>query len=90
MTLTRVIGSRGKEENLMLPCIISQDIVKYLHEVKGFSLEEIADITSMPVQDVKNILKGSRTFSVKNIKSLKRYHKDKTVWQMLLYSWRTG
>lgn len=54
----------------MLPCVISQDIVKYLHEVKGFSLEEIADITSISTKDVEFILKGSKTFSAENIKSL--------------------
>ena len=54
----------------MLPCVISKDIVKYLHEVKGFSLEEIADITSMSIKDVDLILKGSRTFNQENIKSI--------------------
>ncbi len=54
----------------MLPCVISQDIVKYLHEVKGFSLEEIADIISMSVINVRLILKGVSTFSAKNIVSL--------------------
>ena len=54
----------------MLPCVISQDIVKYLHEVKGFSLEEIADIASVSTKDIEFIQKGSNTFSAENIKSL--------------------
>ena len=54
----------------MLPCVISQDIVKYLHEVKGFSLEEIADIISMPIEDIELVLKRSKTFSAENLKSL--------------------
>ena len=54
----------------MLPRVISQDIVKYLHEVKGFSIEEIANIVSMPVSNIKLILKGLDTFSCENIKSL--------------------
>ena len=69
MILSRVIGSHQRRA-VMLPCIISQGIVKYLHEVKGFSLEEIANITSMSVKDIELILKGSKTFSPKNIKSL--------------------
>ena len=70
MTLSRVIGSRQWKEIVMLPCVISQDIVKYLHEVKGFSLEEIADITSLSIKDVEFILKGLKTFTPANIKSL--------------------
>lgn len=54
----------------MLPCFVSQDIVKYLHEIKGFSLDEIADITSASIKEIELILKGSQTFSVENIKSL--------------------
>ena len=54
----------------MLPCIISQDIVEYLHAIKGFSIEEIADITSIKVKDVEQIRKGLRTFSSNNLKSL--------------------
>ena len=54
----------------MLPCMISQDIVKYFHEVKGFSLEEIANIISMSTKDVENALQGSLTFTVDNVKSL--------------------
>ncbi len=69
MTLSRVIGPRRKE-TVMLPCVISQDIVKYLHEIKGFSLEEIASITSMPIKDIEFILKGSKTFSPEHIKSI--------------------
>lgn len=66
----------------MLPCVISQDIVKYLHEVKGFSLEEIADITSMSIINVTSILKGISTFSAKNITSLIE-KQDKTIIELL-------
>lgn len=66
----------------MLPCVISQDIVKYLHKVKGFSLEEIADITSMSVKDANNVLNGSGTFSTENIKSLID-KQDKTIISIL-------
>ena len=66
----------------MLPCVISQDIVKYLHEVKGFSLEEIADITSMSLLNVKSILKGVSTFSAKNIASLIE-KQDKSIIELL-------
>lgn len=54
----------------MLPCVISQDIVKYLHEVKGFSLEEIASITSLSEKDIQNIHNGFQTFTAENIKSI--------------------
>jgi hypothetical protein len=69
MTLTRQIGSRRKRA-IMLPWIISQDVVKYLHEVKGFSVEEIADIISTPVKNIKKILQGNSTFNQDNIISL--------------------
>jgi len=54
----------------MLPCIISQDIVKYFHEIKGFSPEEIADIISASPEDVKKILQGYSTFNQDNIASI--------------------
>jgi hypothetical protein len=54
----------------MLPCIISQDVVKHLHKVKGFSVEEIADIISASVEKVKHILQGNSTFNQDNIVSL--------------------
>jgi len=70
MTLSRIIDTRSRKDMIMLPCIISQDIVKYFHEVKGFSLEEIANIISASKKDVESILKGLSTFTAKNIKSL--------------------
>ena len=54
----------------MLPCFISKDIVIYLHEIKGFSLDEIANITSSSTEKIELILKGSKSFSCENIKSL--------------------
>lgn len=84
MTLSRVNGSRRKRV-IMLPCVISQDIVKYLHEVKGFSLEEIADITSMSTKDIESILKGSKTFSAENIKSLIENY-DETIISILAHA----
>jgi hypothetical protein len=54
----------------MLPYIISQDIVKYFHEIQNLSIEEIADITSASPSDVKKILKGSHTFNSNNIASI--------------------
>ena len=66
----------------MLPCVISQDIVKYFHEIKGFSLEEIADITSMSIKDIELVLKGSKTFSASNIKSITEKY-DETMIALL-------
>lgn len=66
----------------MLPRVISQDIVKYFHEINGFSIEEIADITSMSIEDIELILKGSRTFSARNIQSLIE-KQDKTIISIL-------
>jgi len=54
----------------MFPCVLSQNIVKYLHEIKGFSIEEIAHIASMSKKEIQNITIGIRTFSLKNIESL--------------------
>lgn len=54
----------------MLPYVISQDIVKYLHEVEGFSLEEIANISSLSSNDIQLIIDGSKTFQPINIQSI--------------------
>ena len=54
----------------MLPCVISQDIVKYLHEIKGFSLEEIADAILLDVEEVESILDGKGSFKPDNITAI--------------------
>lgn len=66
----------------MLPRVISQDIVKYFHEINGFSIEEIADIISMSTKDVELILKGAKTFSAENIKSITE-KQDKSIIAIL-------
>lgn len=66
----------------MLPYVISQDIVKYLHEIEGFSIEEIADIIDMSARNVKNTLKGYHTFSQHNLQSLIKKH-DKSIISIL-------
>ena len=66
----------------MLPYIISQDIVKYLHKIDGFSVEEIADITSMSIKNVDNTLNGLYTFTQHNIKSLVTNY-NKTIIEIL-------
>ena len=62
--------------------MISQDIVKYLHEVEGFSLEEIADISSLSIDDVHLIMNGSKTFNSSNITSIIE-KQDKTIISIL-------
>ena len=66
----------------MLPYVISQDIVKYLHEIEGFSIEEIADIIDMSARNVKKTLRGHHNLSQPNIQSLIKKH-DKSIISIL-------
>lgn len=76
MTQNRISGSRLQKGKTVISRLISQDIIYYLHEVEGFSIEEIANIISMSVINVKSIQKGFQVLSQKNIESLQqKYNK---------------